>query len=908
MHRRAFLGRLAALAGAAVIGPRLLSPGAAAGAAVAGPGPYGALQAADANGIQLPAGFSSRLIGISGQPVGATGYTWHEAPDGGACFAAPGGGWVYASNSEVAGGAGGASVVRFTADGGIDAAYRILGGTHRNCSGGPTPWGTWLSCEENGASGKVYECDPQQPGQGVQRPLLGSFAHEAAAVDPVAGHVYLTEDDLAGRLYRFVPTTPGRLDAGSLEAASVSGTAVTWVPVSTSGPERSSATTAFAGGEGAWISDGTLWFTTKGDRRVWELDLASQELSVLYAFTTGSGSALNAVDNITAHAPSGDLFVAEDGGNMELCIIAAVAGVDTVAPFLRFTGHDASEVAGPAFSPDGSRLYVSSQRGTNGATGHTYEVTGPFRTDPGPAPAPEVVAQDGFARSVSGGWGSAEVGGVWARTGAASSFSVGGGVGRIVLPSAGLSRAVSLGSVAVSDVDATVDVSLDKAPSGGGAIVSLVARKVGSTEYRLRVYARPTGTSLQVVRVVNGAETTVRSVNLAGGAVAAGQVLRLRFLVAGTGAASLSGKAWSVGSPEPAGWQVQVSDATTQLQRAGAVGVHGYLSSSASAAAPLTISVDDLRATTPGTTPAPNVEPTATFSSSATGLTVELDGSGSHDPDGSISTYAWGFGDGTSQSGPSPTASHTYAAPGTYAVTLTVSDDRGASASTSQAVTVTDPGPAPAPEVVAQDGFARSVSGGWGSAEVGGVWARTGAASSFSVGGGVGRIVLPSAGLSRAVSLGSVAVSDVDATVDVSLDKAPSGGGAIVSLVARKVGSTEYRLRVYARPTGTSLQVVRVVNGAETTVRSVNLAGGAVAAGQVLRLRFLVAGTGAASLSGKAWSVGSPEPAGWQVQVSDATTQLQRAGAVGVHGYLSSSASAAAPLTISVDDLRALQA
>ena len=105
------------------------------------------------------------------------------------------------------------SSIVFDKTGAIVDAYRILGGTSRNCSGGITPWRTYLSAEEAGVHGQVYECDPYRPGQGVLRAGLGSFNHEAAVIDPATGYVYLTEDEIQGRLYRFVPTVRGDLSA-----------------------------------------------------------------------------------------------------------------------------------------------------------------------------------------------------------------------------------------------------------------------------------------------------------------------------------------------------------------------------------------------------------------------------------------------------------------------------------------------------------------------------------------------------------------------------------------------------------------------------------------------------------------------------------------------------------------------
>lgn len=376
VDRRGFLHAATVVTGAVAFGGSLWRAAASAAPAVPGGTRYGPLLPADGNGLELPAGFSSRVVARSGRPVGPTGYVWHAAPDGGACFTHADG-WTYVCNSELATG-GGASALRFDAAGRVTGARRILSGTRANCAGGATPWGRWLSCEEVDR-GYVWDTDPTGATPPVRRDAMGRFQHEAAAVDPHARVVYLTEDEPDGCFYRYRPTRWPDLTAGVLEVLRTDGS---WARV----PDPSAATVRtrrqvagarrFAGGEGCWYADGTCWFTTKGDGRVWRYDVPERRLSLAYDDAV-PGAPLTGVDNVVG-SEVGELFVAEDGGDMQVCVITAGGHV---APFLRVAGHPRSEVTGPAFSPDGTRLYFSSQRGATGRSsdGVTYEVRGPFR-------------------------------------------------------------------------------------------------------------------------------------------------------------------------------------------------------------------------------------------------------------------------------------------------------------------------------------------------------------------------------------------------------------------------------------------------------------------------------------------------------------------------------------------------
>ena len=403
LERRDFLRSGLITIGAALAGPSLWRAALAA-PAQPGSGPYGPLASPDANGLRLPVGFRSRVVARSGRPVAGTRYTWHRFPDGGATFPADDGGWIYVSNSEVAG-TGGVGALRFTAGGEIADAYPILQRTSRNCAGGPTPWGTWLSCEEV-AKGRVWECDPAGARDPVVRPALGVFTHEAAAVDPAGRHVYLTEDRDDGGLYRFRPDRYPDLGSGVLEIARVDDlgavtrggrSPVTWraVPDPTySGPEPTRRQvrerTSFGGGEGCWFDAGVVYFTTKGDNRVWAYDTATSSMSLFYDDDATTEPVLSGVDNVFVSPHSGDVFVAEDGGDLDIVMITPDR---QFTRFAKLVGpiHAGSEITGPALDPAGERLYFSSQRSFGG--GVTYEVRGPFRTSrtaasPSPTPTP----------------------------------------------------------------------------------------------------------------------------------------------------------------------------------------------------------------------------------------------------------------------------------------------------------------------------------------------------------------------------------------------------------------------------------------------------------------------------------------------------------------------------------------
>ncbi|MEO8931334.1 MAG: PKD domain-containing protein [Lacisediminihabitans sp.] len=588
--------------------------------------------------------------------------------------------------------------------------------------------------------------------------------------------------------------------------------------------------------------------------------------------------------------------------------ITDIWGSANVPPTAAFTSAvnnlDATFNASTSSDPDGT---VSSYAwdfgdGTSGSgvtTSHSYAVAGSYTvslvvtdnhgavstatthsvtaTAPGSA---SVLAQDAFARSVTAGWGSADIGGPWTITGNTANLSVSAGFGLMNL-GAGSTRTARLNAVSSSDVDLQATMSLSAMPTGGGSFTDFIGRQVGTSQYIAEVWVKPTGA---VFVVLEQGSTVLTAVAVPGLTYTAGTQLQVRVRVTGTSPTTLQAKVWPTGQAEPSTWAATRTDTTAALQTAGSLGVQGYLSSSATS--PVTTSFDNLSATT-SVAPPPNQTPVAAFTSATSGLGVTVNGSTSSDPDGTVTAYSWTFGDG--QNGTGVTASHSYAAAGTYSIGLTVTDNSGAaSAVVTHAVTVT----APPANVLAQDAFGRTVSSGWGSADVGGAWTNAGAASAYAVSAGTGQQTAP-AGSTKTSSLSSFSASATDLLVGFTTDQAPSGGGVFVSVIGRDVGTSNYQARVWMQASGV-VQLQLLQGG--TALQLVNITGLTYTAGSVLQVRLQVFGTSPTTVRAKVWASGQTEPSAWQASATDNTAALQTVGSIGLRSYLSATATTV-PLT-----------
>ncbi|WP_273653926.1 PKD domain-containing protein [Cellulomonas fimi] len=518
-----------------------------------------------------------------------------------------------------------------------------------------------------------------------------------------------------------------------------------------------------------------------------------------------------------------------------------------------------------------------------------YAMTG---TPPDPEPGP--LASDAFGRTVTGGWGSADTGGAWSVGGGSARFAVGGGTGQ-QSPLPGGTVTATLGGVSSTATDVTTTLALDRIPSNA-LYATVSGRVVGSGDYGARVKVLAGG-AVQLHTERSG--TVLTGGTLPGVTLTAGERLRVRTQVEGTSPTVVRVRAWEDGQPEPTTWQSTATDATAALQGAGGVRLMTYVSSTTTGGA-LTTRWDDLLVTriggTPPPPPPPNQPPTAAFTVTTSGLTVAVDSAGSTDADGTVVQRTWSFGDGGTATG--TTASRTYAAAGTYTVTLTVTDDDGATATTTRAVTVTAPPPA---TTLAADVFARTVSGGWGSADTGGPWTVAGGSARFSVGGGSGGMVVP-AGATLTATLGSAAVASTAADVHatLALDAVPNGP-LYATVSGRVVGSADYGARVKVLAGG-GVQLHTERSG--TVLTGNTLPGVVLTSGARLHVRVQVEGTAPTTVRTRAWLDGTTEPATWQYTATDSTAGLQTAGGVRLMAYLSSSATNG-PATVRWDDLTA---
>jgi secreted PhoX family phosphatase len=421
-----------------------------------GAGGYGALRA-DPGGLPLliPARFTLQKLSEAGDPLAGGGAgTVPNAHDGMAAFAAANGRIRLVRNHEIRDGAragshigtrpydpfapSGCTTIELTVDRvtgapTVEREFVSIGGTFVNCAGGPTPWGSWLTCEETTAGprngfarkhGYIFEvpADLDEEVDPVPYRNMGRFVHEAVAIDPRNGYAYETEDDGNNSgFYRYVPAVPGTLGAGgklqmlvvkgrpnlNTTGVTVAGTAspvippfmplmAEWVDIDDPDPDlESGAPKVFAQGfakggarfarlEGAWWRDDSVFFNaTSGGRagagQVWQYrPLTDDTGQLVLVFESPSREVLDSPDNICV-SPRGGVVICEDGGGTQY--LRGLTRDGRIFDLVRSAGN-ASEFAGACFSPDGRILFFNQQgstsSSTSGARGVTYALRGPW--------------------------------------------------------------------------------------------------------------------------------------------------------------------------------------------------------------------------------------------------------------------------------------------------------------------------------------------------------------------------------------------------------------------------------------------------------------------------------------------------------------------------------------------------
>jgi secreted PhoX family phosphatase len=308
----------------------------------------------------------------------------------------------------------------------IEQEFLSLAGTARNCSGGPTPWNSWITCEETTVKsggfdgyaekdhGFVFEVPASEKMglvEAVPIKAMGRFNHEAVAVDPKTGIVYLTEDVGDGAIYRFIPKVRGKLhQGGTLQALCVVGQkscdtrnwksnsapnfpigqsfATTWVDLVDVESKKDNlryqafdnGAARFARGEGMWFGKNELYFAcTNGGREMngqvfrykpglnEGVGISGGKLELF--IETPDKKALQNCDNLTV-APWGDVILCEDNDHPRLIGVTPKGELYKLGENV---GYE-SEFAGGVFSPDGSTYFVNIQ-----GPGLTLAIVGPWK-------------------------------------------------------------------------------------------------------------------------------------------------------------------------------------------------------------------------------------------------------------------------------------------------------------------------------------------------------------------------------------------------------------------------------------------------------------------------------------------------------------------------------------------------